>query len=452
MELIEYQLRRCEKQAMGLLFLGTFLEYFDLMLYVHMAVLLNDLFFKPTANQFSASLLSAFSFCMTFAFRPIGALLIGRLGDSIGRKSTVVITSFAMASCCVLMANLPTYEQIGITAAWAVTICRIIQGISSMGEAIGAEIYLTETIMPPKVYPIAGLVCVFASLGGVIALAVANISVTTGFNWRIAFWFGAIISVVGMVARTALRETPEFANAKKRLANVWKSHDFDPRGMAEISINKKVMKERINKKTAIALFFVQLTTPIAFYFVFVHCSNILKTKFGFTAAEVIHQNLIVTIGDLICLLPIIYLTCIIYPLKILRVKYYIAFLLVLACPFLLDNATSYFHILLIQLLVFILVPLDNPGAPIFYKAFPVFKRFTAVAFSFALSRAIMHVISSFGLVYLVEYFGNQGIWFLFVPVMIAYGFSLSYFFNFKKEEGLAKCIEDSKIPNLQTIL
>jgi hypothetical protein len=34
-----------QKEATGILQIGTFLEYFDLMLYVHMAVVLNELFF-----------------------------------------------------------------------------------------------------------------------------------------------------------------------------------------------------------------------------------------------------------------------------------------------------------------------------------------------------------------------------------------------------------------------
>jgi MFS family permease len=118
-------LTREQKQAIGLLSIGTFLEYFDLMLYVHMAVLLNELFFSQD-NEFSAQLLSAFSFCITFIFRPIGAILIGRLGDRIGRKATVIITTTVMSISCVVMANLPTYEQVGIVASWAVTICRIL--------------------------------------------------------------------------------------------------------------------------------------------------------------------------------------------------------------------------------------------------------------------------------------------------------------------------------------
>ena len=149
-------LTREQKQAIGILSFGTFLEYFDLMLYVHMAVLLNDLFFSKT-DAFSAQLLSAFSFCATFIFRPIGALLIGWIGDKYGRKYTIILTTSIMSISCIAMANLPTYQQVGITASIAVTLCRILQGMSSMGERIGAEIYLTEMIRPPKVYVAVGL-------------------------------------------------------------------------------------------------------------------------------------------------------------------------------------------------------------------------------------------------------------------------------------------------------
>ena len=59
----------------------TFFEQFDIMLYIHMAVLLNELFF-PQTDQNVASLLSAFTFCSTFIFIPIGALIFGWVGDN----------------------------------------------------------------------------------------------------------------------------------------------------------------------------------------------------------------------------------------------------------------------------------------------------------------------------------------------------------------------------------
>ncbi|XVN43072.1 MAG: MFS transporter [Candidatus Rickettsia vulgarisii] len=104
-----------------------------------MATLLNELFFEPT-DPFTSSLRTAFAFCSSYILRPVGALIFGWLGDNIGRKHTVIITTFMMAMSCLMMAVLPTYAQIGIAATWLVTICRIMQGLSSQGEFVGAYI------------------------------------------------------------------------------------------------------------------------------------------------------------------------------------------------------------------------------------------------------------------------------------------------------------------------
>jgi MFS transporter, MHS family, proline/betaine transporter len=167
-------LTREQKEAVGLLSIGTSLEYFDLMLYVHMAGLLNELFFEPT-DPHTTSLMMSFAFCTTFVFRPVGAVIFGWLGDTIGRKFTVIITTSMMAVTCLVMANLPTYAQIGVTATWVITICRAMQGISSMGEMKGAQLYLTEIIKPPAQYASVGLMWVCCELGGLGALGVASL-------------------------------------------------------------------------------------------------------------------------------------------------------------------------------------------------------------------------------------------------------------------------------------
>ncbi|WP_425361801.1 MFS transporter [Candidatus Tisiphia endosymbiont of Mystacides longicornis] len=207
-----------QREAVGLLSIGTFLEYFDLMLYVHMAVLLNDLFFETTDPK-TSSLMAAFAFCSTYLLRPFGALVFGWIGDNIGRKVTVIITTFMMAFSCFVMANLPTYAQIGVVASYLVTICRILQGMSSMGELVGAQLYLTEITRPPIQYPVVTLTSVFSILGGTFALAIASLSTLYGFNWRGAFWFGVVVALIGVVARTTLKETPDFADAKRRVTN-----------------------------------------------------------------------------------------------------------------------------------------------------------------------------------------------------------------------------------------
>lgn len=71
--------------------MGTFLEYFDLMLYIHMAVLLNDLFF-PKSDPTTTYLLTALAFSSTYLLRPIGGFIIGKIGDAMGRKATIILT------------------------------------------------------------------------------------------------------------------------------------------------------------------------------------------------------------------------------------------------------------------------------------------------------------------------------------------------------------------------
>ena len=308
-------LSRQQKEAVGLLQIGTFLEYFDLMLYVHMAVLLNELFF-PKTDPHTAALIAAFAFCSTYVLRPLGALLFGWVGDNIGRKPTVVITTMMMAISCIVMANLPTYAQIGISAAWVITICRIMQGLSAMGEVIGAEIYLTEVIPLPQRYFVVSCIRIVDDLGSVIAIAIASLVTIAGMNWRVAFWVGACIAVVGSVARIRLRETPEFIAAKSRMKN---------------SINGK--KEKVSLKLAIAYFLMHCGYPIFFFFSFVFCASILKNKFGYSPEEIIHQNLIVALVALASDITYTLLSKNIFPLKILTVKFYCAFLLSLLLPF-----------------------------------------------------------------------------------------------------------------------
>ncbi len=424
----QQKLTREQKEAIGLLSIGTFLEYFDLMLYVHMAVLLNELFF-PKYDPHTASLLSSFAFCSIFVFRPLGALLFGWLGDNIGRKITVIITTFMMAVSCIIMANLPTYAQAGITASCLVTLCRIAQGMSSMGEIVGAEIYVTEITDPPMQYPAVMLIAIFSIVGGTAALGVASLVTSHGFDWRKAFWIGAITAVVGMVARTKLRETPDFADAKRELESFFKETKTD-RTLLEDSL---IWKEKVKLKTSLALLCIQCGWPVCFYFVYVHCGNILKSQFGFTPEQVIHQNFIVSMVNLLGYVILTFLSYKIHPLKILKVKVFMFSVAMLICPYLFNNITCSFQLLIIQSFFILFVLSTNPATPIFYTHIPVFRRFTYGSVIYALSRALMHITTSFGLVYLIDFFGNFGILIIMAPTAIGYAFGISHFDKLEKE-------------------
>jgi MHS family proline/betaine transporter-like MFS transporter len=417
-----FGLNRDQGESVALLSIGTFLEYFDLMIYIHMAVLLNELFF-PKTDAHTASLLTAFAFCSTYLLRPIGALIFGYIGDHIGRKVTVVITTTMMSFSCLIMANLPTYAQIGITAAWVVTICRIIQGMSSMGEISGAQLYLSETLQPPARYSAVAFLAFAVSLGTSAALGLASFVTSFGLNWRLAFWVGATIAVIGAVARTKLRETPDFADAKRRIKEVFNEKNFENKKLREDFIER----EKVNQKTSLALFLMDCMWPLCFYFAYVYCGGLLKTTFNLTPEQIIHQNFIVSVVQILSLLLFVFLSYKVYPLVILKVKLIVSFLIMITCPYWLDQIADPFYLLLLQSAIIFFAADAAPATSIFYKYFPVFKRFTYISFTYALSRALTYVITSFGLVYLTEKFGNWGILIVMVPVCIGYMLGLRHF-------------------------
>ncbi|WP_425363427.1 MFS transporter [Candidatus Tisiphia endosymbiont of Hybos culiciformis] len=432
--------KKQQKEAVGLLSIGTFLEYFDLMLYVQMAVFLNELFFKLNDSH-SSSFMRTIALCSTFIFRPVGALIFGWLGDNIGRKSTVIFTTVTMAASCVVMANLPTYDQIGGAVAWIVTICRAVQGISSMGEIVGAELYLTEMLHPPIQYASVGFIGACATLGTLAALGVALLVTSYGVSWRGAFWLGAIVAFVGSVARQKLRETPDFADAKRRIKTVFTKTNTD----INILENNRFWQEKVNKKTVIAFFLLQCVAPVCFYFIYIYCANILKTSFDYTLTEVIQHNFLVCIMELLTTLILCYLSLKVPPLLTIKIILIIFSIFMIFCPYLLNNINSPYQLFLIQFIIILWKKCLSPATPIFLKSFPIFKRFTYASVIFAVSHAVMYIISFSGFVYLVEHFGNWGIWIIMIPTIIGFAYGLSHFENLAKPDEITyskirKCI------------
>lgn len=423
-------LTREQKEAAGILSTATFLEYFDLMLYVHLAVLLNELFF-PKYEPSVTSLLSAFTFCSTFIFRPLGSYIFGRIGDKLGRKSTVIMTTTLMALSCVVMANAPTYEQIGYFAAVLITVFRAVQGMASVGEIVGAELYLTEITKPPVQYPLVSFIAVASVIGTTAALAVASLVTTHGLNWRIAFWIGAAIAVIGGYARTKLRETPDFVNASARLLRRYEKVNIDTEELK----HDEIFNQKPSRKTTIYFFIMSCAWPICFYYTYITCGEVLKNSFGYSAAQVIHHNFIISMFHLATLSLICFLSYKIYPLKILRVKLALLFIFILSSPYLLGNVTTPIQLLLIQICL-ISCSFDTfPAVPIFFRHFPVFKRFTYSSMIYAISRALMYVITSFGIIYLTKYFGQYGLFIVMVPLLVTCMFGLNHFQELEKKAG-----------------
>jgi MFS family permease len=432
-------LNRDQKQALSLLQIGTFLEYFDLMLYIHMAVLLNELFFPQTDSQ-TASLLAAFAFCSTYVMRPIGALIFGWLGDNIGRKSTIVITTILMSVSCLLMANLPTYAQIGITASWLVTLCRIFQGMSSMGEIVGAEIYVAEYVSRPASYPAVSFVSIAAYVGATVALGVASLVTLFGYSWRYAFWIGAGVALIGAMARTRLRETPDFLNLKRQkmkqaIADLNKG---EKRTKANSSTDNShaEWKEPVAFRTLISYFLIYCGWPLSFYLAYMYFNPMLKESFGYTTEEIIQHNFYLSFINIAQGVFWSLLTYRIHPIKIMKVRWILTFLLMLSMPILVNNVTAPIQLFLIQASILFLSLGSIPAEAIFYYHLPIYRRFTFASFLYALSRALMYIITSLGLVYLTYHIGYYGIWFITLPITITYLVGVFHFEKLERNVGI----------------
>lgn len=432
-------LTREQKESVGLLQVGTFLEYFDLYLYIHMAVLLNEIFF-PKTDPFTASILAAITLCSSFFFRPIGALFFGWVGDHIGRKSTIIITTAMMAVSCIIMANLPTYAQIGIAAAWIMMFCRIAQSISSMGELMGAEIYLTETIPLPVRYPVTAFLDVSAGLGALLALGIAFFVTSSGWNWRYAFWGGAAIAIVGAVARTRLRETPEFLGMQRK----WMKEETQKTnleadkllGTDEGATYNATWKEPVSPATLASYFFIACGNPLCVYLAYFYFNPVLKESFGYSPEDIIRHNFFLVVITLMANTLITYLSCRVHPLKISRTRGMMGLLVMISLPFLITNATSATHLFLVQASIVIAALEAMPSYAVFMSHFPLYRRFTFATVLWSVSRALMYAITSFGLIYLGSYFGHFGLWIIALPTAFGFLYGINHFTHLQRHRRL----------------
>lgn len=404
-----------EKEVVTILSIGTFLEYFDLYLYLHFASVLNKLFFAPT-DQYSSFLLTSFAYCSSYIFRPIAAIVFGYIGDKYGRKYIIRITLFMMGLSCFGIFMLPTYDDIGVWASVMITLFRAMQGMSSMGEVVGGEIYLSEYLKGRNVFVGLTIILLMCNIGCIVALFGIKLALAEYFNFRYLFLFGICIFVLGYFARRNLSESPEFIKA----------------------ILARQTVESISIKTWFSSLMINAIVPVGLFLAIIGMHNIYRSVYEYTDEMIISISLMGVGCNTIITILNIYFSLKFSPYKLAFIRSSLAVLLLLCIPFLLSYYPSLIMTMVIHGLICILISGEFHMSGVMFRNVPTLKRFTFNAINFSVSRAFIALISGFGLVVMQPYLGNYTYTVFGLPFLIGYLFAIKHFrdLDLKNPNGL----------------
>ena len=196
--------------------IGNALEWYDFSLFGYFAPVISAQFF-PSADP-RAALLNTFGvFAAGFLMRPIGAVLFGHLGDRMGRKWTLGLSVLLMAFPTALVGLLPTYDQVGLTAALLLLLVRLLQGLSVGGEYVGSMSYLAESAQPGRRGFDSSWCNVSGGVGGLVGSGLAAILTrvlspeqVADWGWRLPFLLSIPGGVLSWWLRQSIAESPCF--------------------------------------------------------------------------------------------------------------------------------------------------------------------------------------------------------------------------------------------------
>ena len=193
--------------------LGNALEWYDFAVYGYVASALGQAFF-PAEVPALQTMASFGVFAVGYLMRPVGSLVLGPLGDLLGRRLMLSLSIVIMGISSLAIGLLPTHAQIGMAAGILLILLRMLQGFSVGGEFTGSITYATEAASRGH----GGFLSSLATAGGLVgfslgSLTAAVIGWTVGqeamvaWGWRLPFLLGALVAVMGLWMRRSMPET-----------------------------------------------------------------------------------------------------------------------------------------------------------------------------------------------------------------------------------------------------
>lgn len=204
---------------------GTSLEWYDFSIYSTASALVFPAVFFSSQDPLVATLASFATFAVGFFARPIGGIIIGMLGDRVGRRQMLFLTLLLMGLASTLIGALPSFDTIGMWAPILLVVLRILQGLGAGGEYAGATLLAAEHSPNRSRGLNASIPGAGNALGALLATGIFMVitAVTTreeliGWAWRIPFLLSFVLGVVAVLIRLKVGETPEFEAAKRSAA------------------------------------------------------------------------------------------------------------------------------------------------------------------------------------------------------------------------------------------
>src|SRR4051812_17295086 len=253
---------------------GTAFEWYDFFIFGSLAPVISRVFFAgldPTPALIAALAL----FAAGFAFRPLGALIFGVVGDKLGRKGAFLVTVSLMGAATFLIGLLPTYAQAGTLGPALLIFLRILQGIALSGEYGGAAIYVAEHAPNHKRGASTGWIQASASFGLLAALLIIVATRTSvgedafaSWGWRVPFLMSVVLLAISVWMRAKLAESPAFAKLRE-----------------EGEVTKAPLREsfgnwRSLKRVLIAFFGIMCAQGAVWYFTFFYMQVFLEKSLG----------------------------------------------------------------------------------------------------------------------------------------------------------------------------
>ena len=224
---------------------GNVIEWYDFYIFGSLATVLAAKFFEKSHPV--AALLSTIAlFTAGFLIRPLGAFLFGWMGDKVGRKYTFLITLSGMGIGTGVIGLIPTYESIGLAAAFILFGLRMIQGLCLGGQYGGAITYVAEHVSDERRGYYTGWLQTSPTLGIVVSLVVIiaarrwfGDAVFNDWAWRVPFLFSFLLVFIAAYVRTAFEESPIYAEIKAKgqtSKNPWREAFGNPANLKYVVI------------------------------------------------------------------------------------------------------------------------------------------------------------------------------------------------------------------------